>query len=78
MVEVPAAGEVQRETSRSSRLHDLLIADRAARLHDGLHAGIDEHLLAPNLVQQLGFRPGQIDGRRGDMQPGGGDKDVRE
>ena len=42
--EVARARQVERHAGGRRRGDDLLVADRAARLHDGPHAGVDEHL----------------------------------
>ena len=44
--EVPGAGEVQRDAVFLGERDGLLVADRAARLDDRAHAGVDEHLRA--------------------------------
>ena len=44
MEEVAGAGEVHGHAGLLGRFDDLLIADGAARLHDGLDARVDKHL----------------------------------
>src|SRR4051794_40398380 len=41
--EVSRAGEVERDSGGAARLDRLVVAHRAARLHDGANTGVDEH-----------------------------------